>query len=419
MTVCSDTTPAYPGHVPAWILDHFAELPDPRREQGRIHQLDEIVFIAICAVLCGADSWEDIAAYGRSKLDWLQTFLTLPGGIPSHDTFRRVFCRLDPLAFQKCFYGWMTALMTRRGLTPISPEPPALRPVAIDGKTQHGSARRTVGQSASHVVSAWAVENRLTLGQVATDAKSNEITAIPELLQLLDLEGTVVTIDAMGCQKEIAAEIVGEGGQYVLAVKENQPHLYEDIQRAFDEALDQGEPGVDFSECETEETRSDRQETRTCCVITNPSGIRDARLWVGLAAICVVSSASIIGLSRTFDTAGEFSSASAEPEVGQDRGLSEGITRNSGGWVEFASSIEKCGRADNRPGFCIGMCHPTVPSYSADDQVFEADLGPCGDHRVSVRHREPSQELLDTRERPPFLLVGVRLEEAPLIPTQR
>ena len=171
---------------------------------------------------------------------------------------------------------------------------PELKPVAIDGKCQRGSARRTVGQSALHVVSAWSVENHLTLGQVATDAKSNAITAIPELLELLDLEGAVVTIDAMGCQKDIAAKIVGGGGQYVLAVKENQPHLYEDIERAFDEALDQGEPGVDFTECQTEGPRKGRQETRTCRVITNPKGIRDAGLWTGLTAIVMMISERVV-----------------------------------------------------------------------------------------------------------------------------
>jgi len=290
MTVNSDTASTRPAQHPVSILDHFADLPDPRREQGRIHRLDEIVFIATCAVLCGADSWEQIADYAHSKLDWLRTFLTLPGGVPSHDTFRRVFCLLDPLAFQQCFYAWITALMQRRGLTPIAADPPELRPIAIDGKAQRGSARRTVGRSALHVVSAWAVENRLTLGQVATDAKSNEITAIPELLALLDLKGAVVTIDAMGCQKEIAADIIDGEGQYLLAVKENQPHLYEDIGRAFDEALEHGEPGVDFTECQTEEVRGGRRETRTCCVITHPRGIRDARLWAGLTAIVLVIS---------------------------------------------------------------------------------------------------------------------------------
>ena len=290
MVSSPDSTSTSRTRDPDSILDHFADLPDPRREQGRIHRLDEIVLIATCAVLCGADNWVQIADYAHSKRDWLATFLELPGGIPSHDTFRRTFCLIDPMAFQGCFSCWMAALMARKGLTPIAPAPSELKPIAIDGKAQRGSARRTVGRSALHVVSAWAVENRLTLGQVATDAKSNEITAIPELLELLDLKGAVVTIDAMGCQKEIAAGIIDGQGEYLLAVKENQPHLYEDIGREFDEALDRGEPGVDFTECQTEEVRSGRRETRTCCVITNPRGIRDARLWVGLAAIVMVIS---------------------------------------------------------------------------------------------------------------------------------
>ena len=302
MTVNSDTASTSPDHHPASILDHFADLPDPRREQGRVHRLDEIVFVATCAVLCGAESWEQIADYAHSKIDWLTTFLTLPGGVPSHDTFRRVFCLLDPLAFQKCFYTWMTALMRRQGVTPVATDPPELRPIAIDGKAQRGSAWRTVGRSALHVVSAWAVENRLTLGQVATDATSNEITAIPELLELLDLKGAVVTIDAMGCQKEIAAAIVGEGGQYVLAVKENQPHLSEDIERTFEEVLDRGEPGVDFNECQTEEVRSGRQETRSCCVITAPEGIRDAGLWAGLTAIVMVISQRVVNGAASSET---------------------------------------------------------------------------------------------------------------------
>jgi len=273
---------------PASILEHFALLSDPRRDHGQIHRLDEIVFMAICGVLCGADSWLEIADYSESKSDWLSTFLALPGGIPSHDTFRRVFCLLDPLAFQKCFFAWMAALMDQHGLTPIPLDRPALRPVAIDGKAQRGSARRTVGRSPLHMVSAWAVENHLSLGQVATDAKSNEITAIPELLELLDLEGAVVTIDAMGCQKDIASGIIQKKGEYVLAVKENQPHLYEDIGQAFDEALEHGEAGVDFTECRTEEVRSGRREARTCCVITNPSGLRGLGLWTKLTAICMV-----------------------------------------------------------------------------------------------------------------------------------
>jgi predicted transposase YbfD/YdcC len=294
MAVTTDTKPHSHSKDPASIFEHFAALPDPRRDHGKIHQLDEIIFMAICAVLCGADSWLEIAEYAESKKDWLKTFLTLPGGVPSHDTFRRVFCLLDPTAFQACFSDWITALMNRHGLTPIPVDPPELRPIAIDGKTQRGSARRTVGQSPLHMVSAWSVENHLTLGQVATHAKSNEITAIPELLKVLDLEGAVVTIDAMGCQKEIAAGIVQGGGQYVLAAKDNHPHLCEDIEQAFDEALEHGEPGVDFTETVTAEVRGGCEEIRTCCVMTNLSGIRDARLWVGLTAICMITSERLV-----------------------------------------------------------------------------------------------------------------------------
>jgi predicted transposase YbfD/YdcC len=294
MTLNSETPFPSRSQDPASILEHFATLPDPRREHGKRHLLDEIVFMALCAVLCGADTWQEIADYSESKRDWLKTFLTLSEGVPSHDTFRRVFCLLDPVAFQTCFFDWMTALMNRHGLTATPLDQPELRPIAIDGKTQRGSARRSVGQSPLHLVSAWSVANHLSLGQVATDAKSNEITAIPELLELLDLEGAVVTIDAMGCQKDIAAGIVQDGGESVLAVKENQPHLYEDIEQAFEEALERGEPGVDFTECQTEQVGHGRQETRTCCVITNPSGIRDVGLWTKLTAICMVVSERVI-----------------------------------------------------------------------------------------------------------------------------
>jgi predicted transposase YbfD/YdcC len=287
MTVNSETNPHSRSNDPASILEHFAALPDPRRDHGKIHLLDEILFMSICGVVCGADSWQEIADYSRSKQDWLKTFLTLPGGIPSHDTFRRVYCLIDPLAFQRCFSDWMTALMNRHGLISIPVDQPALRPIAIDGKTQRGSARRTIGQSPLHMVSAWSVTNHLALGQVATHAKSNEITAIPELPDFGS--GRAVVIDAMGCQKDIAAGSC-KGSEYVLAVKENQPHLYEDIEQAFEEALEHGESGVDFTEFVTEGTRSGRKETRTCCVITNPSRIRNMGLWTKLTAICMVIS---------------------------------------------------------------------------------------------------------------------------------
>ena len=194
------------------ILDHFADLDDPRVERTRRHKLVDIIAIAICATICGADSWVHVDLFGRSKLEWFQTFLELPNGVPSHDTFGDVFARLDPEQFQSCFMAWTQAIAE---LLPGEV-------VAIDGKTARRSYDRAGSKRAMHLVSAWATRNTLTLGQVRTEEKSNEITAIPQLLNLLDLQGCIVTIDAMGCQREIAQQIVDGGADYLLAVKENQ-----------------------------------------------------------------------------------------------------------------------------------------------------------------------------------------------------
>ena len=199
------------------VLDHFADLDDPRVERTRRHKLVDIIAIAICAIICGADSWVHVELFGRSKLEWFQTFLELPNGVPSHDTFGDVFARLDPEQFQSCFMAWTQAIAE------LLPE----EVVAIDGKTARRSHDCAGGKGAMHLVSAWATQNTLTLGQVRTAEKSNEITAIPQLLDLLDLQGCIVTIDAMGCQREIAQQIVDGGADYVLAVKENQGQLHE------------------------------------------------------------------------------------------------------------------------------------------------------------------------------------------------
>ena len=175
------------------ILDHFSDLDDPRVERTRRHKLVDIIAIAICATICGADSWVHVELFGRSKLEWFQTFLELPNGVPSHDTFGDVFARLDPEQFQSCFMAWTQAIAE---LLPGEV-------VAIDGKTARRSYDRAGSKRAMHLVSAWATRNTLTLGQVRTEEKSNEITAIPQLLNLLDLQGCIVTIDAMGCQREI------------------------------------------------------------------------------------------------------------------------------------------------------------------------------------------------------------------------
>jgi predicted transposase YbfD/YdcC len=205
---------------------HFGSLTDPRVERTRAHRLSELLTIALCAVVCGANDWVAVETFGQAKDAWLRTFLTLPGGIPSHDTFGRVFARLDPTEFQRCFVAWVQAV--------VGALPPQV--VAVDGKTLRGSADRSRGQAALHLVSAWATASGLVLGQEATDAKSNEITALPRLLRLLALEGCVVTIDAMGCQRAIAARVQAQGADYVLALKANQPTLHATVVAAFAEA---------------------------------------------------------------------------------------------------------------------------------------------------------------------------------------
>ena len=207
----------------ASISDCFDALEDPRIERRKRHKLLDIVAIAICATICGADSWVHVEMFGRSKEEWFRTFLELPGGIPSHDTFGQVFSRLDPEQFQSCFMDW-----TQEVAQLVQGEV-----VAIDGKTVRRSHDRNSGKQAIHLVSAWASANTMTLGQVKTGEKSNEIRAIPRLLELLALQGCIVTIDAMGCQREIAEQIVEGGADYVLAVKDNQSQLYDDVRDLF------------------------------------------------------------------------------------------------------------------------------------------------------------------------------------------
>ena len=206
------------------FLKHFESLVDPRIDNhNKRHNLHDILVITILATICGADNWVDINEFGKAKYDWLSTFLELPNGIPSHDTFGRVFSILDPDQFEACFCDWIQSLSVD-----ISSEV-----IAIDGKTLRGSGNRRKGQKALHIVSAWASNQGLLLGQVKADEKSNEITAIPQLLKMIDISGSIVTIDAMGCQKAIAQEILIQGADYVLALKENQQKLHEMVEAIF------------------------------------------------------------------------------------------------------------------------------------------------------------------------------------------
>ena len=247
-------------------MDHFANLDDPRVERTRRHQLVDIIAIAIaiasCATICGADSWVHMELFGKSKLEWFQSFLELPGGIPSPDTFGAVFVRLDPEQFQSSFMAWTQAIAE---LLPGEV-------VAIDGKTARRSYDRAGGQRALHLVGAWATQNTLTLGPVKTAEKSNEITAeitaIPQLLRQLELQGCIVTIAAMGCQREIAQQIVDGGADYVMAVQENQGQLYEDIRDRFEGAAALGFDGVPYDYAQTVNKGHGRVEKRECWTIT-------------------------------------------------------------------------------------------------------------------------------------------------------
>src|SRR5437899_7759637 len=208
------------------LQEHFATLEDPRVERTKRHQLLAIIAIALCAVICGADTWVDVEEFGKSKRAWLETFLELPNGIPSHDTFGRVFARLDPVQFEACFLEWVQSLTERvEGV------------IAVDGKTLRRSHDKTNGKKALHMVSAWAAENHLVLAQVAVEKKSNEITAIPLLLQQLSLSGCIVTIDAMGMQKKITKQIVDDGGDFVLALKNNHATLRKRVEQTFAHVL--------------------------------------------------------------------------------------------------------------------------------------------------------------------------------------
>jgi predicted transposase YbfD/YdcC len=265
------------------IQTYFRTVKDPRRCPR--HRLIDVIVIAICAVLCGAQDWQQIVTFGQQRRSWLQRFLALPNGIPCHDTFERVFDRLSPRAFTAAFQRWIQALAGTLGV----------KQIAIDGKTLRGSAAPTKGLGPLHIVSAWASENHLLLGQVAVDDKSNEITAIPELLELLDVHGALVTIDAMGCQKAIAAKIIDGGGDYVLTVKDNQENLLADIQQALLVACEQDFVGLQQDTYESRERGHGREEYRCYTVLHSTAGIRNADQWAGLTTIGICYSQRTIG----------------------------------------------------------------------------------------------------------------------------
>lgn len=260
---------------PLGLRRHFRALQDPRRVNSCRHLLLDVIAIAICAVIANADDWQGVETFGHDRRDWLKTFLELPNGIPSHDTFERVFDALDPRAFQECLLNWLHAL---RGLAGV-------KQVAIDGKVVRGSGKGSGPLGPLHLVNAWATEQAMHLGQVAVDADSNEITAVPRLLELLALEGALVTLDAMHCQKGTAKKIRERGGDYLLTVKGNQRQLRDEIETCFVGVFDRDMAGVEHDYYETEETGHGRREKRVYTLIYEPEGVDAEGAWADLRVI--------------------------------------------------------------------------------------------------------------------------------------
>jgi len=263
------------------LLKHFEKLTDPRVERTKKHQLIDLVAIAICGVICGADNWVEIAYFGEVKEMWFRQFLELPNGIPSHDTFNDVFARIKGEEFQACFMGWVQAVSRLTDGQIVS----------VDGKALRHSYDKALGKEAIWLVNAWASQNRMALGQLKVDDKSNEITAIPALLKLLALKGCIVTIDAIACQTDIAQTIVDQGADYVLSAKKNQPSLFEDIEELFQGALEADFYQTPHSYARTVDKGHGRVEVRHCWTLSDPefiAYIRHKEAWKKLQTVIMV-----------------------------------------------------------------------------------------------------------------------------------
>jgi|SRR6185369_5747792 len=309
---------------PKTLIEHFSSISDPRIDRTKRHKLIDILVISICATICGADGWEEFELFGQSKLDWFKSFLELPNGIPSDDTFRRVIGRIDPGQFQYCFLEWARSVyQLTQGQV-----------VAIDGKQSRRSHDRAAGKTAIHMVSAWASENQMVLGQVKVDEKSNEITAIPELLEMLEVAGCIVTIDAMGCQTEIAAKIIEKEADYVLAVKGNQGNLHEDVVQYFDWALADQFKQTTYTAEETIEGNHGRVEVRRYYATDDIEWLRKKADWRGLRSIAMVESErTVIGEATSLERRYYISSLEADAKQVGKAIRSHWAIENSLHWV--------------------------------------------------------------------------------------
>lgn len=327
----------------------FADLPDPRIERNKRHSLEDILILTVCAFICDANTWVDVEEFGHAKYDWLRGFLALPNGIPSHDTLGRVFARLDPDRFRDGFMRWAQAIAdVTKGEV-----------VAIDGKTLRRSYDPADDRSAIHVVSAWAETNGLVLGQLKTEDKSNEITAIPELLKLLALEGCIVTIDAMGCQKEIARAIVDENADYVLALKGNQGQLYEDVQLFFDTGVQNGFGDTPVATHETLDADHGRIETRRYWITSALEGVVDPQQWPGLQSIGMVECEREIDGQTSVERRYYISSLEADAE-------------------RFGAAVRGHWGIENRLHWSLDV------TFREDDSRIRKDHGP--DNAAMLRH---------------------------------
>jgi predicted transposase YbfD/YdcC len=305
------------------LFDTLSQVPDPRLDRTKLHPLVDILVIAVCATICAAETWEEIAEFGQAKESWFRKFLALPNGIPSHDTFRRVFLRLNPRKLQEAFLGWV------RSVAEVTDG----EVVAIDGKQARG-ARTADGKEGLRLVSAWACEQRLVLGQLKTAAKSNEITAIPVLLELLELKGCVVTVDAMGCQTAVAAQIISQEADYVLSLKGNQGLLHEEVAEYFAWAERTNFKDLEYDYCATLEKDHGRIEGRRCWVTADTDWFTEKAEWAGLRSfIMVEAEREVVGQAASVERRYFISSLGADAQQALRAVRSHWQVENSLHWV--------------------------------------------------------------------------------------